>query len=182
MTRLGYYLPWAAFAAGGTSIAAGLISTWNPDTTTAFWVGSQILYGVRGCGIQAGLIALQNSLTPAESAVGIAFLIFCQNFAAAVFSVVANTIFTQTLLKQIATLAPSVNPADALAAGGSAAAVRALVPPGSPDLDNVLLAFANSFDTVCYLLIASACLSFVASWGMGWVDVRKKKEPEKGEP
>ncbi|XXH00029.1 hypothetical protein Hte_006370 [Hypoxylon texense] len=181
VTRLGYYLPWAAFAAGGTSVAAGLISTWQPNTSTAFWVGSQILYGVRGCGIQAGLIALQNSLTPAESAVGIAFLIFCQNFSAAVFSVVANTIFTQTLLKQIAKLAPSVNPADALAAGGSAAAVRALVPPGSPDLDNVLLAFANSFDTVCYLLIASACLSFVASWGMGWVDVRKKKEPEKGE-
>ncbi|KAI6081858.1 putative MFS multidrug transporter [Hypoxylon rubiginosum] len=181
VTRLGYYIPFAALAGTGTAIAGGLFSTWDPDTTTAFWIGSQVLYGLRGFGVQAGLIALQNSLTPAQSAQGVAFLIFCQNFAAAVFSVVANTIFTQTLLKQIAMLAPSVDPASALAAGGSAAAVRALVPPGSPELGNVILAFANSFDTVCYMVIASSAVSFAVSWGMGWVDVRKKKEPGKGE-
>ncbi|KAI1762733.1 putative MFS multidrug transporter [Hypoxylon sp. FL1150] len=181
VTRIGYYIPFAALSGVGISIAGGLISTWNPDTTTAFWIGCQILYGLRGCGTQAGLIALQNSLTPTESARGVAFFIFCQNFAAAVFAVVANTIFTQTLLKQIAALAPSVDPASALAAGGSAAAVRALVPPGSPELGNVLLAFANSFDTVCYLIIASSGLSFAFSWGMGWIDLRKKKVPEKGE-
>ncbi|KAI0159928.1 putative MFS multidrug transporter [Hypoxylon sp. FL1284] len=182
VTRLGYYLPWAAVAGAGVSVGAGLISTWDVDTPSAFWIGSQVLYGVRGCGIQAAVVALQNSLAPAQSALGIAFLIFCQNFSSAVFAVVANTIFTQMLLKQITTLAPTVNADAAVAAGGSATAVRALVPPGSPELFNVLRAYSNSFDTVCYLLIASGGLSFVASWGMGWVDVRKKKEPGKGEP
>ncbi|KAI1371346.1 putative MFS multidrug transporter [Hypoxylon crocopeplum] len=177
VTRLGYYLPWAVFAGAGTAIAAGLISTWGPDTEMAEWIGYQVLYGVRGCGIQAGLIALQNSLPPSQSALGVAFLIFCQNFSAAVFSVVANTIFTQTLLKQISILAPSVDPQAALAAGGSASAVRALVPLGSPEFNGILQAFSNSFDTVCYFLIAAASLSFFASFGMGWVDVRKKKEP-----
>ncbi|OTA67101.1 major facilitator superfamily transporter [Hypoxylon sp. EC38] len=182
VTRLGYYLPWAVFASAGTAVAGGLISTWGPDTSTAQWIGYQIIYGLRGCGIQVGLIALQYALSPAQSAIGIAFLIFCQNFSAAVFSVVGNTIFTQTLLKRIVVLAPSVNPQAALAAGGSAAAVRALVPEGSPELAGVLQAFADSFDAVCYMVVAMASVSFVASWGMGWVDVRKKKQqPEKGD-
>ncbi|KAI1411837.1 putative MFS multidrug transporter [Hypoxylon sp. FL1857] len=181
ITRLGYYLPWAVFASAGTAVAGGLISTWGPGTTTGQWIGYQIVYGLRGCGIQVSLIALQYALSPAQSAIGTAFLIFCQNFSAAVFSVVGNTIFTQTLLKRIVELAPSVNPQAALAAGGSAAAVRALVPPGSPELAGVLQAFADSFDAVCYMVIAMASLSFVASWGMGWVDVRKKKQPQKGD-
>ncbi|KAI0896269.1 putative MFS multidrug transporter [Annulohypoxylon nitens] len=181
ITRLGYYLPWAVVAAAGTTVAAGLISTWGPDTSTGEWIGYQIIYGLRGCGIQVGLVALQYALPPAQSALGTAFLIFCQNFSSAVFSVVGNTIFTQTLLKEIVKLAPSVNPQAALAAGGSAEAVRALVPPGSPELAGVIQAFSTAFDTVCYMLIACAALSFVASFGMGWVDVRKKKAPEKGD-
>ncbi|KAI2467936.1 putative MFS multidrug transporter [Annulohypoxylon bovei var. microspora] len=180
ITRLGYYLPWAVVAAAGTTVSAGLISTWSPSTPTAQWIGYQIIYGFRGCGIQASLVALQYALPPAQSALGTAFLIFCQNFSSAVFSVVGNTIFTQTLLKEIVKLAPSVDPQAALAAGGSAEAVRALVPPGSPELPGVIQSFATAFDTVCYMLIACAALSFVASFGMGWVDVRKKKEPEKG--
>ncbi|KAI5865360.1 putative MFS multidrug transporter [Durotheca rogersii] len=178
-TRFGYYLPWAVVAGLCTAIASGLISTWGPETEIAEWIGYQVLFGVRGCGAQAAIIALQSNLPPAQSALGIAFLIFCQNLFTAVFAVVGNTIFTQTLLKEISRLAPSVNPAGALAAGGSAEAVRALVPAGSPELANVLLAFSNSFDAACYVLAAAASLSFVMAWGMGWVDVRKKV-PEKG--
>ncbi|KAI1805109.1 putative MFS multidrug transporter [Daldinia bambusicola] len=181
LTKLGYYIPWGAFAGAATAVSAGMISMWDPDTSTAFWIGTQILYGARGCGVQIGLVAIQNNLPPAESALGIAFLIFCQNFSAAVFSVVANTIFQQTLQRQITILAPSIDPALALAAGGSAEAVRALAPPDSPELRGVLLAFSKAFDTTAYLLIACASLCFVSSWWMGWVDVRKKKQPEKGE-
>ncbi|OTA98460.1 hypothetical protein M426DRAFT_325963 [Hypoxylon sp. CI-4A] len=181
VTKIGYVLPWAVLAGAGTAIAGGLISTWQPGTTTGQWIGYQVIYGLRGAGIQAGVITIQNSLPPSQSALGLAFLIFCQNFSAAVFSVVANVIFDQSLQKQIVKLVPSVDPAVALAAGGSAEAVRALVPAGSPELANVLLAFANSFDTVCYLIVAAASLSFMASWGIGWFDVRKKPEPKAGD-
>ncbi|KAI1499758.1 putative MFS multidrug transporter [Biscogniauxia marginata] len=181
ITRLGYYLPWALFAGAGTAVAAGLISTWSPYTETARWIGYQILYGARGCGVQPSVIAIQHALPPSQSAIGIAFLVFCQNFLAAVFVVVANTIFTETLSQAIVELAPSVDPAAAMAAGGSAEAVRNLVPPGSPELDGVLRAFARSFDTVCYVMVAAAAVSFIASWGMGWVDVRKKKQPANGD-
>lgn len=56
--RIGYYLPFAVLAGASTAIACGLISTWNPDTSTADWVGHQILFGFRGMGLQMVSLSL----------------------------------------------------------------------------------------------------------------------------
>jgi hypothetical protein len=111
-------------------------------------------------------------------AIGIAFMVFCQNFAGAVFVVVGEVIFTQRLAEEIKVHAPSVSIEAALAAGVSSSAVRALVPAGSPELAGVLLAFSNSIDKVFYLLMGCCLAGLVAAFGMGWVDTRKKKTPE----
>lgn len=106
--------------------------------------------------------------------VGVAFMIFCQNFAGSIFVVVANVIFTQVLTLEIRSYAPNVSIEAALAAGASASAVRGLVPAGSPELAGVLLAFSNSIDKVFYMLVACCSVGLIASMGMGWVDTRKK--------
>lgn len=113
-----------------------------------------------------------------KMAVGIAFMVFCQNFAGAVLVVVAEVIFTQRLTKEIKIHAPSVSVEAALAAGASSDSVRGLVPAGSPELSGVLLAFSNSVDKVFYLLMAICLAGLIAAIGMGWVDTRKKKTPE----
>lgn len=106
-------------------------------------------------------------------------MIFCQNFAGAIFVVVGEVIFTQQLVKQILSHAPSVSLEAALAAGASSSSVRALVPEGSPELAGVLVAFSNSVDKVFYLLMGLCVAGFIAAFGMGWVDIRKnKKKPE----
>ncbi|XPS69771.1 hypothetical protein M3J09_002029 [Ascochyta lentis] len=48
----GYYLPFGVLSGAATAVACGLISTWNPDTSTAAWIGYQILFGLRGMGLQ----------------------------------------------------------------------------------------------------------------------------------
>lgn len=121
---------------------------------------------------------MQNAVTPAESPSVIAFMVFMENLVAAIFTIVGNVIFTQTLTRQVSVLAPSVSPEAALAVGGSAKAVRALLPPGSPELHGLLLAFSDSVNAVFYLLAALALVSFNAAWGMGWVDIRKKAPTE----
>ena len=53
VTRLGYYLPWALFAAATATIGTGLCSTLSPSSTVAQWVGYQILFGIgRGAYMQ----------------------------------------------------------------------------------------------------------------------------------
>ncbi|KAI0905323.1 MFS general substrate transporter [Ustulina deusta] len=180
ISRSGYYLPFATLAGIGAAVGSGLISTLSPQTPTGEWIGYQILYGLRGCGIQIAVVAVQNSLPPKQIAVGTAFLVFCSTFTASAFIVVANTIFTQSLVSEIQRLVPSVDPAAALAAGGSAQAVRGLVSVGSPELKALLKAYANAFDSVCYFMLSLAAISAIASLGMGWVDIRKK-EPQENE-
>ena len=123
---------------------------------------------------------MQNAVTPAQSPTVIAFMVFVENLVAAIFTIVGNVIFMQTLTRQVLVLAPSVSPEAALAVGGGAEAVRALLPPGSPQLYGLLLAFSDSTNAVFYLLAALAVVSFSAAWGMGWVDIRKKVPVEIG--
>lgn len=118
-------------------------------------------------------------MPPSYIATSLAFLIFIQNLFNSVFVIVANTIFTQSLISNIRKHAPSVSPEAALEAGGSAAAVRHLVPEGSEELDEVLNAYNDALRNVWYLLVGFSCLVFAASWGMGWIDVRKKTEEKK---
>ncbi|KAI1813743.1 MFS general substrate transporter [Poronia punctata] len=182
VSKLGYYLPFAVLASVGATIGAGLISTWGPSTSTAVWVGYQIFYGLRGMGIQIAIVAIQNSLPPKQSQLGTSFLVFCQTFGAAVWIVVGNTVFTQSLISETRRLVPSIDPSAVLKAGGSAQAVRSLAAPGSPELEALLQAFSNAFSAVCYLMVALAGVGTFASFGMGWVDVRKKKTQAPAEP
>lgn len=214
MQKLGYYLPFAAAGSAISAVGNGLVTMFAPSTPTGKWIGYQIVLGSgRGIGMQMvrcpfmnytllqhttslslpsrhqankvqGIIAIQNHLPVHLIPVGIAFMIFCQNFAGAVFVVVAEVIFRQQLVKEIRLHAPQVSVDAALAAGASASSVRALVPEGSgssAELAGVLLAFANSLDKVFYLLMACCLTGFVAAFGMGWVDVRKKKTIAEGE-
>ncbi|KAF9700054.1 hypothetical protein EKO04_001716 [Ascochyta lentis] len=127
-----------------------------------------------GINLLQAITSVQNAVTPAESPSVIAFMVFVENLSAAIFTIVGNAIFTQTLVKQVAVRAPSVSSEAVLKVGGSAEAVRALLPPGSPELYGLLLAFSESVNAVFYLLSALAVVSFSAAWGMGWVDIRKK--------
>ncbi|KAK7717951.1 hypothetical protein SLS63_010601 [Diaporthe eres] len=133
---------------------------------------------VRGVGPSlSGVYTLPSILTQLLSLVATGAL---ENLVAAIFTIVGNVIFTQTLTRRVSVLAPSVSPEAALAVGGGAEAVRALLPPGSPELDGLLLAFSDSVNAVFYLLTALAVVSFTAAWGMGWVNIRKKEPVEDG--
>lgn len=180
ISRLGYYTPWAIFAAGVSCIGCGLVTTWNPDSSLGELIGYQVLMGARGAGMQIGVIAIGAALPPKQVATGNAILIFSQNFLGAVFITIANTIFQESLTNNITANVPGVSPEDAIAAGGSASAVRALVPEG-PLRDGVLNAYSDAFQNVFYLLVATCSIAFLCAFGMGWKDLRKKADKKEGE-
>ena len=122
------------------------------------------------------LIASQAVLPSRLIPVSLALLIFLQNLTAAVFLVVANAIFTQSLIKKLAQYAPSVSSQAAFEAGSSSDAVRKLVAPDRPwELEGVLDAYSESLKNIWLMMVAFASLSFFFAFGMGWIDVRKKK-------
>jgi hypothetical protein len=51
----GYYLPWVVSGAAISAIGYGLFSLLSATTTTAQWIGYQVLYGVGGGSMAAGV-------------------------------------------------------------------------------------------------------------------------------
>lgn len=104
-------------------------------------------------------------------------IIFSQNFGGAILLTFADTIFTNSLKSELPRYAPSVNPEVVIVAG--ATAIRTVVTKN--ELAGVLEAYAKSVDHVFYLTVGAAVCCFCFAWGMGWKDIRKKKQAVQGQ-
>lgn len=106
-------------------------------------------------------------------------LIFFQNLGTSAATVIANTIFTQTLASAVPRYAPSVSPGATLSAGSGASAVRNLVAGHEDELNGVLKAYSESLRNVFYFLAGMSVLAVVLSLGLGWKDVRRNTQGDK---
>lgn len=80
-------------------------------------------------------------------------------------------IFLTSLPLQIAEFAPHAT-AEAISDVG-APGFRSIVSPA--DLDGILVAYSNSLGRIYYLAAPFTALCWIAPWGMGWNDIRKKE-------
>ncbi|KAH9890828.1 major facilitator superfamily domain-containing protein [Xylariomycetidae sp. FL2044] len=178
VSKIGYVIPVAIFSAIFLSVGSGLYSLLQPGSSTGKWVGFQILGGIgSGAGLQLAIISVQVAMAGQELASGIAFCMFCQNLGPTIALTLMNIIFSSTLPGELRQHAPSIDPA--VIEGAGSTGFRDMI--SSSELPGVLIAYANSLDQVFYLVAGFAAAGGVALWGMGWHDVRIKKE-ETGRP
>lgn len=176
ISKMGYYLPWAVVGTAIGTVGTGLLSTLSPSTPTGHWIGFQILAGAgRGMVFQAPFLAIQHAVKPNQISVAVGLLSFGQNVGGAVLLTLANTVFDNSLKSQLRSHAPGVDPEAVIAAG--ATAFRSVVPVAS--VPGVILAYANSVDRVFYLAVGLSVASFFCTFGLGWKDIRAKKEPSR---
>ncbi|KAK1750387.1 major facilitator superfamily domain-containing protein [Echria macrotheca] len=168
-----YYVPWVLFSAVLSSIASGLLTTLQPDTSTGKWIGYQILLSARGACIQMPLVAVQLVLPQEQLSIAMALLVFSNTFGGAVFLTIVQTIFANHLASELAQKFSPTQVAGILSAGA-----RGIPDVVSGDaLQFVLQAYSDSVDLVFYVPLASAICLFVVAWGMGWHDITKKGGP-----
>ncbi|KAG9233292.1 major facilitator superfamily [Amylocarpus encephaloides] len=170
--KLGYYLPWAVGSACLATIGCGLMSTFNPTTATATWIGYQIIGGIgRGSGLQMPIVAIQNCIPEKQIPVGMSLVAFAQTLGGALFLTFAQTAFSTALRTELPMLAPGVSALVVETAG--ATGFRAIVPSGS--VDGVIESYSVAITHVLYVATGSAAACFCFAWGIGWKDIRKKK-------
>ncbi|KAJ4120006.1 hypothetical protein NW768_010289 [Fusarium equiseti] len=176
--KLGYYLPFATASAAFSAIGFGLLSTMGPYTSTAKWAGYQILIGFgRGLGLQMPIIAVQANTKPEVTPIAMSILTFSQTFGGAIFVCAANVIFTHELRHELVARLPNIDPDIVIDAG--AGAVSEVVDEAS--LPGVLWSYSKGARATFLLCVASACVMFFTSFGMGWKDIRKKPIAKAGE-
>lgn len=113
-----------------------MLTTFEPDTSTGMWIGTQILFGA-GCGIvscllpifrssltpeqglQIPLIAIQRVLPERQVPEGTSIVIFIQTFGGSILIAVAQSVFNNKLVTNITARGIPVSPSALLSQGAT---------------------------------------------------------------
>ena len=173
ITKLGFCNPWILTGCLFTSIAAGFLSTFQPSTNHAAWIGFQVLYGLgAGFSMETPLTAAQTVLSNDEAGVGIALVTFLQFFGSSIFLAIAQAVFSNTLTTEIATRAPGVDVQSLMQIGTSE--VRGFVMKAQ--LPGVLAAYDRATASTFYVAAAASACGVLAAATGEWRSVKGKKE------
>ncbi|KAI9368161.1 major facilitator superfamily domain-containing protein [Aspergillus egyptiacus] len=168
---VGYYVPFVYLSVIFTAVGTGLLSTLEPDSGPARWIGYQVLFGMGiGLGLQAPVTAAQTALPLQDIAVGTSVVIFAETLAGSVMVSISQNVFTNRLVGNLGIYAPALDPSVVL--NGGATQLDALVP--SDRYDQVLVAYNKSLAETFYVSVALACCSILGAVWLQWLCVKGK--------
>lgn len=172
VTAFGYYTPFTIGASVLASIGAGLLSTFEPSTGSPKWIGYQALYGIGvGCGMQQTIIAIQTVLPTADVPIGTAIIMFSQTLGGALFVSVAQNVFTNSLLSNVKSIVPDLDPMTVLGAG--ATTLQQTIP--AQFLAGVRQAYNSAVIDTFYVGTAMAAVSIIGALALEWKSIKGKK-------
>lgn len=173
VNMLGYYTPFMFLGSALLTIGSGLCTTFQVHTERGKWIGYQIIIGIgAGVGFQQCINCLQTVLPLKDIPIGIAVITFAQSLSGALFISIAQNVFQNRLVSNIATHAPDVDP-EAVVKAGAAHLSHSF---SDEVLPSVLYAYNIAVTQTFYVSVATAALSLV---GAGLVQWRSMKRPQK---
>ncbi|KAJ0413748.1 major facilitator superfamily domain-containing protein [Aspergillus carlsbadensis] len=172
VTAFGQYMPFVYFAPVATSIAGGLLCTLQVDTGRSAYLGYQALYGIGfGAGMTQPMMAVQAALPATDTPTGIVIVMFTQTIGGALFISVAQNLFQNKLLENLAGLGADVDVEKVVSAG--ATSLRRVV---SADLlPAVLREYSAAVTFSFYLATALAALAIFGTLPMQWLSLKKSE-------
>ena len=171
ITKVGYYTPFMYASVVFMCIGAGLITTFKVDTAKGKWIGYQIIFGMgTGLGFQQPVLVAQTTLKLEDVSIGVSTLLFIQLLGGALFVSVANNIFNNKLVQNIAAGIPNVNPAQVVKAG--ATSLRNAVDPA--DLPAILVAYNDALVKTFQITLILGCISVLGVIFIRWLSVKGK--------
>ena len=118
ISMIGFYTPFMLTTSTLMPIATGLMTTLKVDSRLATFVGYSTFLGLAGgIGFQSPQFAAQTILSEEDEYIGLAVIIFAQNFGPAVFLSVAQTVLSNRIVGNLRKYAPSVDAEDLITAG-----------------------------------------------------------------
>ncbi|KAL3432238.1 MFS general substrate transporter [Aspergillus tetrazonus] len=180
VAAVGYYT-WACLVATVltsvfTAQGSGLMTTFDPASRIAKWIGYQAIYGAGiGFGLQQPLIAIQTALPENQVAEGTAVILFIQTFGGAIFLAVGQNVLSSRLIANVRDSNIPIDARSLLSQG--ATSLESIVPSEYlPELRN---AYNKALVHVFYAAVATAGLSIFGSAFLPWYSV-KEKDKSKG--
>jgi hypothetical protein len=173
VTTFGYYAPFMLASVVFMSVGAGMLSTLSVHSGAGEWIGYQIIFGIGvGIGMQQTMVAVQASLPQEDVAVGTAIIIFGQTLGGALFICVAENVFQNKLVSNIANAhIAGLDPLEVVSIG--ATQIQTLIP--KKFLPVVLVAYNNAVINTFYASLGMAAVAILGAVFVPWNSVKGKK-------
>jgi len=171
-SMVGYYTPFMIVASALMPVAAGLMTTWKVDSSLAQMIALSGFVGfASGLGFMGPQSAIQTTLPEKDIPLGLAVVLFAQNFGPALFVSIAQTIFTNELADNLKDLVPGLDAhiIENMGLGDLKARV------GPQNLQTALLRFDKSLTQTWYLAVGLTCATMIGSLLMEWRSVKQKR-------
>ncbi|KAI4597970.1 hypothetical protein KJ359_003778 [Pestalotiopsis sp. 9143b] len=171
VSKLGYINPFCYAAVVFTSVGAGLLTTLTADTSTARWIGFQIIFGVGvGLGFQQPPNAPQAVLPIQDLPIGISITLFCRNLGASLFVTAGNNVIDNQLHQGFAELAiPGVDVTALVQAG--AISFRSMVPTEYFEL--AVQVYVDALRQTYQIGLIISCIAIIGAACIEWKTLKK---------
>jgi MFS family permease len=172
VTTWGYYTPFMIAGSILMAIGFGIITTFEVETSTAKWVGYQLIAGIGvGIGLQQSLIAVQVVCEMVDVPTATALIVFSQTLGGALCVTAGNTVFTNTLINKIHEHVPGLDPYFVIATG--ATNIRNVI--RAEWLDGVILAYNDALTTSFYVGAGTASATIIGALLVEWRSVKGRE-------
>jgi hypothetical protein len=172
VTVLGYYTPFMLISSVLMAIGAGMLTTFEVDSNSPRWIGYQFLFGAGvGFGMQQTLVVVQTALPAADVPIGTAIMMFTQTLGGALFISVGQNVFTNQLIKNLASVVPDLDPKLVLSIG--ATELKNAIP--KEFLPGVLTAYNLALTQTFYVSVAAGALSILGAAFVEWKSMKGKQ-------
>ncbi|KAL3421805.1 hypothetical protein PVAG01_05961 [Phlyctema vagabunda] len=173
VAKAGYYVPPMLLSPILLAVGAGLITTFSAETSSSRWIGYQIIYGLGlGMGMQQASMAAQTCLSRKDVSTGISLMFFCQSLGGAIFVCIAESLFTNTLAKDLRSLPGQMLDTQTISTAG-ATQLRQLVSPEL--LPEVLVLYNKALHKAFFVALGVGAAAIIPALGMEWKSVKKDK-------
>ncbi len=157
----------------GTTLMHTLL---NADTSTASWIGFQVLVGAGGGFVsQQTTIAVQAVLPQADVPIAMALIVFFQTLGAAVSLAISQAIFDTSMISSMTTVLPEESRSEVLPKILTSVVVDLSSVVPAAILPAALEAYNHAMTMPFVFAAAMGGCAFLASMGMEWVSVKREK-------
>ncbi|KAI0895981.1 MFS general substrate transporter [Annulohypoxylon nitens] len=165
VTKTRLATPYMVIGSAVTTVAVGLIYTFDIDTPSSRWIGYQILAGAAlAFPFQNSLNAAQANANAKDMSTVTSTLYFFQVIGGAFSTSAAQCTFVNVLTLVLPSTAPEVNPQLVVASGASE--LRNIFPANQ--IPGILLAYMEGLKAAFAVSVGMAGLSFVLSLACPW--------------
>ncbi|KAI1432072.1 MFS toxin efflux pump [Xylaria sp. CBS 124048] len=176
----GYYTPLMVLGSTMMAIGYGFLTSFTPDTSTASWIGFQVLFGVGiGFAISQPWTAIQFALPPDDVPAGLSSISFAISIGAALIISISQNIFTNLLRDGLSSV-PGVD-VDGIIIHGATDLLKIITPEQK---DGVLNAYNWAVTRTFWACVAVAIVALLAALLMEWKSVKgpKTAKDEEAQP